>query len=133
MTFNFYSVFTVSGLKWTTHTTTKDVEPGGNISLRWTYTLSNFEQQQASIYSLVIIEQERYLYSDNWITLAVKLPEFRISKIVSNNGRVSFQDGAGVGIEVYNVTDTEETRYRCTFISGFPSSRSIIVPDFKGK
>lgn len=119
--------------KWSTKRLPSVINTGGNISLQWTYILTQHEQKQAQLFSLITIDKERYLYGNEWITLAVKAPLGGFYHPVVRSPLIQLTQDQGVGLVIYNVTSRSETRYRCTFISGFPAPRSIVTPNIKGK
>ncbi|XP_031568094.1 uncharacterized protein LOC116302847 [Actinia tenebrosa] len=117
--------------QWESSYTPNILHPGSSLTLRWSYTLTDREHQQATEFSLVVIEKERQIYSNQWQGIAVKIPFSWVKKKISQSSNIRLLQGQGAGIIFYNATDQDITRYRCTFLSGFSAPKKVIMPNIR--
>lgn len=126
-------LFLVLALHWESSYYPKLLYPGSGLTLHWSYTLNDTERQKASEFSLVIIEKESQIFSNQWQGLAVQIPFSHVKRKISQASDIRFLPGDGAGLVLYNATDQGITRYRCTFLSGFSAPKQVIMPNIRGK
>ena len=125
-----YFSFTTECFSWST-TTPSSVNLGSSTDLTWTFDLSPEEQQRAKVFSLIIWEREEYLFSDQWLVLAIKQPMTQLSRVVG--GAVTVLGDEPASLRLSNVTITDLTRFRCTFFSSFSAPRSVMQLSMPGE
>ncbi|RMX54502.1 hypothetical protein pdam_00019992 [Pocillopora damicornis] len=109
-----------------------NVRKGSTATLEWTISLTKEERPNADRFSLIIVEREKFLYSDEWQIMAVKGYANDFHQKVGNEDTFDMVPGKDVAFTLKNVTDTDATRFRCTFLSSFAAPKSIIQVEMKG-
>lgn len=122
----------VDSLEWGI-TPPSNVRKGSTATLEWTISLTKEERPNADRFSLIIVEREKFLYSDEWQIMAVKGYASDFHQKVGNEDTFDMVPGKDVAFTLKNVTDTDATRFRCTFLSSFAAPKSIIQVEMKGK
>jgi len=106
---------------------------GSPATLEWTISLSTEEKLRADRFSLLILEREMFLYSNLWQIMAVKQFSGGVHQEIGNDDTFDVVPGSDMTLLLKNITDTDATRFRCTFLSSFAAPKSIIVLEIKGK
>ena len=88
---------------------------------------------KAERFSLIILERELFLYSNVWQIMAVKQFSGGVHQEIGNDDTFDIIPGSDMTLQLKNITDTDATRFRCTFFSSFAVPKSIIVLEIKGK
>ena len=127
-----FHLFLVESFSWS-KTRPAAVSLGSPANLSWDFSLSPEERQRADVFSLIIWEQEKYLYSDEWMVLAIKQPVVSLNHIVKKNKAISVIEGKPASLALGQVTERDLTRFRCTFFSSFAAPKSIIQLSIAGK
>ena len=105
---------------------------GSTATLEWTISLSTEEKSKADRFSLIILEREMFLYSNLWQIMAVKHFFGGVHQEIGNDDTFDVIPGNDMTLQLKNITDTDATRFRCTFLSSFAAPRSIIELEIKG-
>ena len=74
-----------------------------------------------------------FLYSNIWRIIAVKQFSGGVYQKIGNDDAFDIIPGNDMTLQLKNITDTDATRFRCTFFSSFAVPKSIIVLEIKGK
>ena len=74
-----------------------------------------------------------FLYSNLWQIMAVKQFSGGVYQEVGNTDTFDVIQGSDMKLQLNNVTDTDGTRFRCTFLSSFSAPKSIIRVQITGK
>jgi len=74
-----------------------------------------------------------FLYSNLWQIMAVKQFSGGVHQEIGNDDTFDVVPGSDMTLLLKNITDTDATRFRCTFLSSFAAPKSIIVLEIKGK
>lgn len=127
-----FHLFLVESFSWS-KTRPAAVSLGSPANLSWDFSLSPEERQRADVFSLIIWEQEKYLYSDEWMVLAIKQPVVSLNHIVKKNKAISVIEGKPASLALGQVTERDLTRFRCTFFSSFAAPKNIIQLSIAGK
>ena len=109
------------------------VNRGLPATLEWTVSLTTEETLKASRFSLIILEREMFLYSNLWQIMAVKQFSSGVHQEIGNDDTFDVIPGNDMTLKLKNVTDTDATRFRCTFLSSFAAPKSIIEVEIKGE
>ena len=109
-----------------------NVHRGLPATLEWTISLTTEEKRKADRFSLILLEREKFLYSNQWQIMAVKQFSNGIHQEIGNEDTFDVIPGKDMALKLNNVTDTDATRFRCTFLSSFAAPKSIIEVDIKG-
>lgn len=96
-------------------------------------SLTAEETSKANRFSLIILEREMFLYSNLWQIMAVKQFSGGVYQEVGNADTFDVIQGSDMKLQLNNVTDTDGTRFRCTFLSSFSAPKSIIRVQITGK
>ena len=110
-----------------------EVRRGSPAILEWTVSLNREETEKANLFSLIVLEREMFLYSNRWQIMAVKVFSGGAFQDVGNKDTFNIIPGSDMKLKLNNVTDTDGTRFRCTFLSSFAAPKSIIQVDIKGR
>ena len=110
-----------------------EVRRGSPAILEWTVSLNREETEKANLFSLIVLEREMFLYSNRWQIMAVKVFSGGAFQEVGNKDTFNIIPGSDMKLKLNNVTDTDGTRFRCTFLSSFAAPMSIIQIDIKGR
>ena len=110
-----------------------EVRRGSPAILEWTVSLNREETEKANLFSLIVLEREMFLYSNRWQIMAVKVFSGGAFQEVGNKDTFNVIPGSDMKLKLNNVTDTDGTRFRCTFLSSFAAPKSIIQIDIKGR
>ena len=110
-----------------------EVRRGSPAILEWTVSLNREETEKANLFSLIVLEREMFLYSNRWQIMAVKVFSGGAFQEVGNKDTFNIIPGSDMKLKLNNVTDTDGTRFRCTFLSSFAAPKSIIQVDIKGR
>ena len=110
-----------------------EVRRGSPAMLEWTVSLNREETEKANLFSLIVLEREMFLYSNRWQIMAVKVFSGGAFQEVGNKDTFNVIPGSDMKLKLNNVTDTDGTRFRCTFLSSFAAPKSIIQIDIKGR
>ena len=110
-----------------------EVRRGSPAILEWTVSLNREETEKANLFSLIVLEREMFLYSNRWQIMAVKVFSGGAFQEVGNKDTFNIIPGSDMKLKLNNVTDTDGTRFRCTFLSSFAAPKSIIQIDIKGR
>ena len=110
-----------------------EVRTGAPATLQWTVSLTAEETSKANRFSLIILEREMFLYSNLWQIMAVKQFSGGVYQEVGNTDTFDVIQGNDMKLRLNNVTDTDGTRFRCTFLSSFSAPKSIIRVQITGK
>lgn len=73
------------------------------------------------------------MHSNRWKSLAVKQFSGGFHQEVGSEDSFDVIPGNDMTLRLKNVTHTDLTRFRCTFLSSFAAPRSIIIVDIKGE
>ena len=65
--------------------------------------------------------------------MAVKQFSSGVHKEIGNDDTFDVIPGNDMTLKLNNVTDTDATRFRCTFLSSFAAPKSIIEVEIKGE
>ena len=101
-------------------------------TLQWTISLSTEEKLKADRFSILILEREMFLYSNLWQIMAVKHFSGGVHQEIGNDDSFDVIPGNDMTLQLKNITDTDATRFRCSFLSSFAAPRSIIELEIKG-
>ena len=74
-----------------------------------------------------------FLYSDLWQIMAVKQVSSGVHREIGNDDTFDVIPGNAMTLRLKNVTDTDVTRFRCTFLSSFAAPKSIIEVEIKSE
>lgn len=74
-----------------------------------------------------------FLYSNLWQIMAVKQFSSGVHQEIGNDDTFDVTSGSDMILQLKNVTDTDATRFRCTFLSSFAAPKSIIEVEIKGE
>ncbi|KAL9964706.1 hypothetical protein ACROYT_G028382 [Oculina patagonica] len=107
------------------------VNRGSPATLEWTVSLTTEETLTANRFSLIILEREMFLYSNLWQVMAVKQFSSGVHQEIGNDDTFDVIPGNDMTLKLKNVTDTDATRFRCTFLSSFAAPKSIIEVEIK--
>ena len=88
---------------------------------------------KADRFSLIILEREMFLYSNLWQIMAVKQFSVGVYQEIGNDDTFDIIPGNDMALQLKNITDTDATRFRCTFLSSFAAPKSIIEVEIKGE
>ena len=106
---------------------------GSPATLEWTISLSTEEKLKADRFSLIILEREMFLYSNLWQIMAVKHFSGGFHQEIGNDDTFDVIPGNDdMTLQLKNITDTDATRFRCSFLSSFAAPRSITELEIKG-
>ena len=105
---------------------------GSPATLEWTISLSTEEKLKADRFSLIILEREMFLYSNLWQIMAVKHFAGGFHQEIGNDDTFDVIPGNDMTLQLKNITDTDATRFRCSFLSSFAAPRSIAELEIKG-
>lgn len=129
----FYSLsFFEESLSWTIKQP-DSVYRGSPITLEWTISLTKEERKRADRFSLILLEREKFLYSNQWQIMAVKQYYNGIYQEIDDEDTFDVIHGKDMALKLNNVTDTDASRFRCTFLSSFASPKSIIEVEIEGE
>ena len=129
----FYSLsFFEESLSWTIKQP-DSVYRGSPITLEWTISLTKEEKRRADRFSLILLEREKFLYSNQWQIMAVKQYYNGIYQEIDDEDTFDVIPGKDMALKLNNVTDTDASRFRCTFLSSFASPKSIIEVEIEGE
>ena len=106
---------------------------GSSATLDWTVSLTQDETLKASRFSLILLERERFLYSNQWQIMVVKQFSGGFHQAIGGQDTFDVIPGNDMTLRLNNVTDTDLTRFRCTFLSSFAAPNSIIQMEIKGE
>ena len=109
------------------------VKRGSPATLEWTVSLSTEETLRANRFALILLEREMFLYSNLWQIMAVKQVSSGVHQEIGNDDTFDVIPGNTMTLRFKNVTDTDATRFRCTFLSSFAAPKSIIKMEIKGE
>ena len=124
--------FFVDSLSWSFKQPT-GVHIGLAATLEWTVSLSTEEKSRADRFSLILLEREMFLYSNLWQIMAVKQFSGGVHQEIGNDETFDVIPGSDMTLQLKNITDTDGTRFRCTFLSSFAAPKSIIELEIKGE
>ena len=74
-----------------------------------------------------------FIYSNRWQVMAIKQFSSGAHKEVGKHDTFDVIPGNDMTLRLNNVTDTDLTRFRCTFLSSFAAPKSILQVEIKGK
>ena len=74
-----------------------------------------------------------FLYSNLWQIMAVKQFSGGVHQEIGNDDTFDVIPGSDMTLRLKNITDTDGTRFRCTFLSSFAAPKSIIELEIKGE
>ena len=74
-----------------------------------------------------------FLYSDQWQVMVVKQFSSGVYQEIGCQDTFNVIPGYDLKLRLNNVTDTDATRFRCTFLSSFAAPKSIIQVEIKGE
>lgn len=109
------------------------VKRGSPATLEWKVSLSTEETLRANRFALILLEREMFLYSNLWQIMAVKQVSSEVHQEIGNEDTFDVIPGNAMTLKLKNVTDTDATRFRCTFLSSFAAPKSIIEMEIKGE
>lgn len=132
MTTYFFFLFFLDSLRWTIKTPS-DVHKDSPVTLEWTASLTTDEKLRANRFSLILLEREMFLYSNRWQVMVVKAFLGGMHKEIGNHSSFDVIPGNDMSVRLKKVTDTDLTRFRCTFVSSFAAPKSIIRVEIKGE
>ena len=96
-------------------------------------SLTAEETLKANRFSLVILEREMFLYSNRWQVMVVKQFSGGAFQEVGDKDTFDVIPENDMTLKLNNVTDTDATRFRCSFLSSFSTPKSIIQVEIKGR
>lgn len=132
LTFSNFLFCTLESLSWSVKQPT-GVNRGSPATLEWTISLSTEEKLKADRFSLIILEREMFLYSNLWRIMAVKQFSSGVHQEIGNDDTFDVIPGNDMTLKLKNITDTDATRFRCTFLSSFAAPKSIIEVEIEGE
>lgn len=132
LTFSNFLFCTLESLSWSVKQPT-GVNRGSPATLEWTISLSTEEKLKADRFSLIILEREMFLYSNLWRIMAVKQFSSGVHQEIGNDDTFDVIPGNDMTLKLKNITDTDSTRFRCTFLSSFAAPKSIIEVEIEGE
>ena len=124
--------FPTDSLSWIIESP-QNVQLRSSALLQWNVSLTTEEKRRANSFSFILVERELFLYSDQWKIIVVKQYFEGSSVKVGKHDTFDFVSGNDVTIRLKNISDTDLTRFRCTFLSSFSAPKSIIHVDIKGE
>ena len=124
--------FFVDSLSWSVKEPSS-LNRGSPATLEWTVSLTTEEILRANRFSLLLLEREKFLYSNLWQIMAVKQFSSGVHQEIGNDDTFDVILGNDMTLKLKNVTDTDATRFRCTFLSSFAAPKSIIEVEIKGE
>ena len=127
-----FPFFPTDSLSWIIESP-QNVKLGSPALLQWNVSLTVEERRRASSFSFILVERELFLYSNQWKIIVVKQYIGHSSMEVGKHDTFDFVSGNDVTIRLKNISDTDLTRFRCTFLSSFSAPKSIIHVDIKGE
>ena len=74
-----------------------------------------------------------FLYSNLWQIMAVKQFSGGVHHEIGSDNTFDVIPGNDMTLQIKNITDTDATRFRCTFLSSFAAPKSIIEVEIKGE
>ena len=110
-----------------------EARKGSPAILEWAVSLTTEETLKANRFSLIVVEREMFLYSNRWQVMVVKQFSGGALHEVGNKDTFDVIPGNYMTLKLNNVTDTDATRFRCSFLSSFSAPKSIITVEIKGK
>ena len=128
----FYCTYFTETLSWSIKQPS-EVHKGSPVTLEWTVSLTTEETLRAHRFSLILLEREMFLYSNRWLVMVVKQFSGGVHQEIGNQDTFDVIPGNDLSIRLHNVTDTDATRFRCTFFSSFAAPKSVVQVDIKGE
>ena len=74
-----------------------------------------------------------FLYSNLWQIMVVKQFSSGVHQEIGNEDTFDVIPGNDMTLQLKNVTDTDATRFRCSFLSSFAAPKSIVELEIKGE
>ena len=126
------SFFFADSLSWSVKQAT-GVYRGSSATLEWTVSLSAEEKSRSDRFALILLEREMFLYSNLWQIMVVKQFSSGVHQEIGNDDAFDVIPGNDMKLQLKNITDTDATRFRCTFLSSFAAPKSIVELEIKGE
>ena len=126
------SFFFADSLSWNVKEPT-GVQRGSPAILEWAVSLSTEEKSRSDRFALIILEREMFLYSNLWQIMVVKQFSSGVHQEIGNDGAFDVIPENDMTLQLKNITDTDATRFRCTFLSSFAAPKSIVELEIKGE
>ena len=106
---------------------------GSPAILEWTVSLLTEEKSRSDRFALILLEREMFLYSNLWQIMVVKQFSSGVHQEIGNEDTFDVIPGNDMTLQLKNVTDTDATRFRCSFLSSFAAPKSIVELEIKGE
>ena len=132
MNFSNFCFCSIESLSWSVKQPSGVIR-GSPTRLEWTISLSIEEKLKADRFSLIILEREMFLYSNLWQIMAVKQFPGGVHQEIGNDDTFDIIPRNDMTLLLKNITDTDATRFRCTFLSSFATPRSITEVEIIGE